>query len=70
MLRWLDDKSEYTRNAVYSSEFNVFKTVDFKIPLFTPLHCVEILLAATKLGQTPDIYAVCVNLLDLAYLQV
>ncbi|XP_046741463.1 cyclin N-terminal domain-containing protein 1-like [Diprion similis] len=69
VLQWLDDKSEYTTNSIYCSEFSVYKAVDFKIPLFTPLHCVEILLAATKLGQTPEIYDVCVNLLDLAYLE-
>ncbi|XP_046479694.1 cyclin N-terminal domain-containing protein 1 isoform X1 [Neodiprion pinetum] len=68
-LRWLDDKSEYTTNSIYCSEFRVYKALDFKIPLFTPLHCVEILLAATKLGQMPKIYDACVNLLDLAYLE-
>lgn len=55
---------------ISSSEIKVFKTVGFKMPLYTPLHYIEILLAATGLGETPNIVNVSIDLLDLAYLKV
>jgi len=55
---------------ISSSEIKVFKTVEFIMPLYTPLHCIEILLAATGLGETPNTFNVSINLLDLAYLKV
>jgi len=55
---------------ISSSEIKVFKTVEFKMPLYTPLHCIEILLAATGLGETPNMINVSINLLDLVYLKV
>lgn len=55
---------------ISSSEIKVFKTIGFKMPLYTPLHCIEILLAATGLGETPNIFNISIDLLDLAYLKV
>jgi len=55
---------------ISSSEIKVFKTVGFTMPLYTPLHCIEILLAATGLGETPNTFNISINLLDLAYLKV
>ncbi|XP_012252813.2 cyclin N-terminal domain-containing protein 1-like [Athalia rosae] len=69
MLQWLDNECEFTRGMVFSAEFKVYKTVNFRIPLITPFHCVEILLAATKLSCIPAVHDICINLLDLAYLQ-
>lgn len=40
------------------------------MPLCTPLHCIEIFLAITGLRETPGIYDLSINLLDLTYLQV
>ncbi|XP_036149428.1 uncharacterized protein LOC105833201 isoform X2 [Monomorium pharaonis] len=69
ILYLIDKKSEYTRTIISSSEIRVFKTVEFKMPLYTPMHCIEILLAATGLGETPNTFNVSVDLLDLAYLK-
>ncbi|KYQ56690.1 Cyclin N-terminal domain-containing protein 1, partial [Trachymyrmex zeteki] len=69
ILYLIDKESEYTRNMISSSEIKVFKTVGFTMPLYTPLHCIEILLAATGLGETPNTFNVSIDLLDLAYLK-
>ncbi|XP_011686330.1 PREDICTED: uncharacterized protein LOC105449037 isoform X2 [Wasmannia auropunctata] len=69
ILYLIDKESEYTRNMISSSEIKVFKTVGFKMPLYTPLHCIEILLAATGLGETPNVFNISIDLLDMAYLK-
>ncbi|XP_015188477.1 PREDICTED: cyclin N-terminal domain-containing protein 1-like isoform X1 [Polistes dominula] len=69
ILRWIDKKKEYTNNVLISSEFKVFKTIGFKMPFCTPLQCIEVLLAATGLRNTLNIYETSIELLDLAYLQ-
>ncbi|XP_046817456.1 uncharacterized protein LOC124423601 isoform X1 [Vespa crabro] len=69
ILRWIDKKKEYTKNIIITSEFKVFKTLGFKMPFCTPLQCIEVLLAATGLRHTSNIYETSINLLDLAYLQ-
>ncbi|XP_012059517.1 PREDICTED: uncharacterized protein LOC105622714 [Atta cephalotes] len=69
ILYLIDKESEYTRNMISSSEIKVFKTVGFTMPLYTPLHCIEILLAATGLGETPNTFNISIDLLDLAYLK-
>ncbi|KAF7400512.1 cyclin N-terminal domain-containing protein 1-like isoform X1 [Vespula maculifrons] len=69
ILRWIDRKKEYTKNTIITSEFKVFKTLGFKMPFCTPLQCIEVLLAATGLRHTSNIYETSINLLDLAYLQ-
>ncbi|XP_024870312.1 uncharacterized protein LOC112453665 [Temnothorax curvispinosus] len=69
ILHLIDKESEYTPSMISSSERRVIKTVDFKMPLYTPLQCIEILLAATGLGETPDMVNVSIDLLDLAYLK-
>ncbi|KAK2585374.1 hypothetical protein KPH14_010049 [Odynerus spinipes] len=69
ILRWIDTKREYTQNTIITSEFKVFQTVGFKMPFYTPLHCIEILLAATGLRHTLNMYETAIKLLDLAYLQ-
>ncbi|XP_077277690.1 cyclin N-terminal domain-containing protein 1 isoform X3 [Temnothorax americanus] len=70
ILYLIDKESEYTPSMISSSEIKVIKTVDFKMPLYTPLRCVEILLAATGLGETPNMVNTSIDLLDLAYLKV
>ncbi|XP_012270571.1 uncharacterized protein LOC105694460 isoform X2 [Orussus abietinus] len=69
MLRCIAPTCTYTHNMIFNSEFKVFKTVGFQIPLFTPLHYIEVLLAATDLTQTPEIFNISIHLLDLAFLQ-
>ncbi|KYN06250.1 Cyclin N-terminal domain-containing protein 1, partial [Cyphomyrmex costatus] len=69
ILYLIDKESEYTRNMISSSEIKVFKTVGCAMPLYTPLHYIEILLAATGLGEMPNTFNVSKNLLDLAYLK-
>ncbi|XP_048269487.1 uncharacterized protein LOC100644084 isoform X1 [Bombus terrestris] len=69
ILRCIDKKSEYTPNVIFLSEYKVFKTVGFRMPFYTPLNCVEILLAATGLKDTPNMQELTINLLDLVYLQ-
>jgi len=51
------------------SQIKVFRTVDFQMPLYTPLNCIEILLAATGLGEMPNTINISIDLLDLAYLK-
>ena len=70
ILRCIDKKSEYTPDVIFLSEYKVFKTVGFRIPFYTPLNCVEILLAATGLKDTPNMQELTINLLDLIYLRV
>ncbi|XP_033320151.1 uncharacterized protein LOC117217005 isoform X2 [Bombus bifarius] len=70
ILRCIDKKSEYTPNVIFLSEYKVFKTVGFRMPFYTPLNCVEILLAATGLKDTPNMQELTINLLDLVYLQI
>ncbi|KAG7212101.1 hypothetical protein KM043_012451 [Ampulex compressa] len=69
VLKWMDKKCEYMHSSILSSEFKVFKMVGFKMPLCTPLHCIEVLLAATNLTNMPNIYDVVINLLDFTYLE-
>ncbi|XP_011864626.1 PREDICTED: cyclin N-terminal domain-containing protein 1-like [Vollenhovia emeryi] len=68
-LHLIDKESEYTPSMIFSWEIKVFKTVGFKMPLYTPLNCIEILLVATGLGETPNTADVSIDLLDLAYLK-
>lgn len=51
-------------------EKEIFKKVEFKMPLYTPVHCIEILLTATGIGETPKTVDISMQLLDLAYLKV
>ncbi|KAF7990386.1 hypothetical protein HCN44_000191 [Aphidius gifuensis] len=41
ILHWLDPDQEYTSSIIITSEFKVFKTIDFEIPLVTSLDCIE-----------------------------
>lgn len=54
---------------VISSEYEVFKTVGFKMPLNTPLTCIEVLLAVTNRRSKVD-YEITLLLLDIAFLKV
>ncbi|XP_070518572.1 cyclin N-terminal domain-containing protein 1 isoform X2 [Cardiocondyla obscurior] len=69
ILHLIDKEAVYTPSMISSSEIRVFKTVGFKMPLYTPLHCIEILLAATGLGENLNMINISTDLLDLAYLQ-
>lgn len=69
ILYLIDKESEYTPSMISSSEIKVFRTIEFKMPLYTPLHYIEILLAATGLGETPNTINISIDLLDLAYLK-
>ncbi|CAL7942705.1 unnamed protein product [Xylocopa violacea] len=69
ILQWIDKESEYTHSTIFLSEYKVFKTVGFRMPFCTPLNCIEILLAATGLKDTPNIQELAISLLDLVYLQ-
>lgn len=51
-------------------EIEIFKKVGFKMPLYTPVYCIEVLLAATGLGETPRTFDISMQLLDLAYMEV
>ncbi|XP_031846376.1 cyclin N-terminal domain-containing protein 1 isoform X4 [Nomia melanderi] len=50
-------------------QLTILKMMDFKIPICTSLNCVEVLLAATGLRNTPNMENLSVTLLDLIYLQ-
>ncbi|XP_076639013.1 cyclin N-terminal domain-containing protein 1 [Colletes latitarsis] len=69
ILQWIDKNSEYTKNIILASEFKVFKMVGFRMPFYTPLNCVEVLLAVTGLINTPNMKGLTITLLDLVYLQ-
>ncbi|XP_066603287.1 cyclin N-terminal domain-containing protein 1-like [Prorops nasuta] len=69
VLRSLDNKREYTRSTIFSSEFKVFKVVGYRMPFYTPLSCIEVLLVGVGLNQIPNIYEIAMNLLDMVYLQ-
>lgn len=65
----MDSKTIYTYNMIISAEYKVFKTVGFKMPLNTPLTCIEILLAITNRRDKID-HEIALMLLDIAFLQV
>ncbi|XP_076756519.1 cyclin N-terminal domain-containing protein 1 isoform X2 [Xylocopa sonorina] len=69
ILQWIDKESEYTHSTIFLSEYKVFKTVGFRMPFCTPLNCIEVLLTATGLMDTPNIQELAISLLDLVYLQ-
>lgn len=54
---------------VISSEYEVLKTVGFKMPLNTPLTCIEVLLAVTNRRNKKD-HEISLLLLDIAFSQV
>ncbi|XP_031846374.1 cyclin N-terminal domain-containing protein 1 isoform X2 [Nomia melanderi] len=68
-LQSIDNKTKYNRSIIFSSELTILKMMDFKIPICTSLNCVEVLLAATGLRNTPNMENLSVTLLDLIYLQ-
>ncbi|XP_032685941.1 uncharacterized protein LOC116851047 [Odontomachus brunneus] len=68
ILNTFDKNTTYTREMIIASEFEVFEAVGFKIPLKTPLSCVELLLAAVNCN-TPEDYELGQILLDIAFLQ-
>ncbi|KZC09195.1 Cyclin N-terminal domain-containing protein 1 [Dufourea novaeangliae] len=70
ILQCIDKKSEYNHSVVFLSEFKVFKMVGFRMPFCTPLNCIQVLLAATGLKDTPNMQDLTITLLDLVYLQV
>lgn len=65
----MDNRTIYTNNMVISAEYKVFKTVGFKMPLNTPLTCIELLLAMTNCRDEVE-YEIALLLLDIAFLQV
>ncbi|XP_015117000.1 uncharacterized protein LOC107041116 [Diachasma alloeum] len=65
----LEPNHQFNRFAVVQSEMKVFQTTNFKIPLVTPLDCIEVLLAALKLDKLPKVYNTAVHILDMTYLQ-
>ncbi|KMQ89737.1 cyclin n-terminal domain-containing protein 1-like isoform x2 protein [Lasius niger] len=69
LLRVIDQNYECTRDTVSSMEIEIFKKVGFKMPLYTPVYCIEVLLAATGLGETPRTFDISMQLLDLAYME-
>ncbi|XP_050454655.1 cyclin N-terminal domain-containing protein 1-like isoform X2 [Cataglyphis hispanica] len=68
---------EYTRDMVTSMEIEVLKKAGFRMPLYTPVYCIEILLAALKIHFESEkttenrekLYDTSMLLLDLAYMQ-
>jgi len=70
MLNVIDSHIEYTRDMIRASEFEVFRTIEFRIPSCTPIQCIEILLAATGIRNTPDLFKILLHFLDFAYLKV
>ncbi|XP_076377706.1 cyclin N-terminal domain-containing protein 1 isoform X6 [Megalopta genalis] len=67
--QWIDKNTEYDHSIVFSSEFKVFQMMGYKIPLCTPINCIEVLLAATGLRNTSNMQEITTSLLDLVYLQ-
>ncbi|XP_025156119.1 uncharacterized protein LOC105181768 isoform X2 [Harpegnathos saltator] len=64
----VDHEETYTYDAIIAAEYDVFRTVDFKMPLNTPITCVETLLAAANLES--KIYRkTAAVLLDISFLQ-
>lgn len=67
---------------VLSTEIEILKKVGFRMPLYTPVYCIEILLAAINFLKLPfngsrepieykeTLFITSMQLLDLAYLQV
>ncbi|XP_078043051.1 cyclin N-terminal domain-containing protein 1 isoform X2 [Augochlora pura] len=67
--QWIDKSTEYDHSIVFSSEYKVFQMIGYKIPLCTPINCIEVLLAATGLRNTFNMHKITTVLLDLVYLQ-
>lgn len=67
---------------VSSTEIEILKKVGFRMPLYTPVYCIEILLAAINFLKLPfngsikpiepreKLFTISMQLLDLAYLKV
>ncbi|XP_029178854.1 cyclin N-terminal domain-containing protein 1-like isoform X2 [Nylanderia fulva] len=69
LLQILDQNYECTQDMVSFMEKEIFKKVEFKMPLYTPVYCIEVLLTATGLGETPSTVEISMKLLDVAYLK-
>ncbi|XP_063989532.1 cyclin N-terminal domain-containing protein 1-like [Diachasmimorpha longicaudata] len=65
----LEPNHHFNRSTIIQSEMDVFKTINFKIPLVTPLDCIEVLLAALKLDRVPKVHNAALHILDITYLQ-
>ncbi|XP_011303140.1 cyclin N-terminal domain-containing protein 1-like [Fopius arisanus] len=65
----LEPNHQFTRFAVMLSEIKVFTTINFKIPLITPLDCIEVLLTASRLDKINKLYDTTIHVLDMTYLQ-
>lgn len=55
---------------ILDSEFHVFKSVEFKMPIYTTKNCVDVLLAASGLRNTLEIVKSASVFLDLSYICV
>lgn len=69
-LQKIDSSREYSKRTIFQSEIYVYKAVEFEMPQCTPKDCVDVLLAATGLRNTPGILDASKRLVDLSYLCV
>lgn len=69
-LKIIDEERDYTPSIIFHSEFKVFKTIEFKIPIVTPLDAIEVLLAVINFHDKQNVYTTAVSILDFTYLQV
>ncbi|XP_033223094.1 cyclin N-terminal domain-containing protein 1-like [Belonocnema kinseyi] len=67
-LQKIDSNREYSKRTIFQSEIYVYKAVEFEMPQCTPKDCVDVLLAATGLRNTPGILEASKRLVDLSYL--
>ncbi|EFN66313.1 hypothetical protein EAG_06286 [Camponotus floridanus] len=80
-LHIIDKNYEYTQDVVSSIEIEILKKVGFRMPFYTPVYCIEILLAAINFLKLPfngsrepieyrgTLFTTSMQLLDLAYFE-
>ncbi|XP_051162731.1 cyclin N-terminal domain-containing protein 1-like [Leptopilina boulardi] len=68
ILKEIDPDKIYPNKMILDSEFHVFKSVEFKMPIYTTKNCVDVLLAASGLRNTHEIVKSASVFLDLSYI--
>ncbi|XP_072761871.1 cyclin N-terminal domain-containing protein 1 [Anoplolepis gracilipes] len=81
LLNILVEDHQYTANDVSTVEVEIFKKVEFRMPFYTPVYCIEILISAINFSKIrynesedtiqydESAFDTSMDLLDLAYLK-
>lgn len=70
LLNRIDPHKMFTKHSLITCEMYVYKILNWKLPSYTVLNCVELLLASTGLHKKTDIPNICRKLLNVSYKKV